>query len=134
MPKFTFDMNLTAAITVDAPDAETAKKWLLETLDCADTNFGAYPNGEPILGEVSLNGAENIALAMIDGEDLENARALVDPKALTDRTMFDLLCENWSAWDDEEESVKEEHADLIEKTEAFIDAAKPRFYPAKAVG
>lgn len=130
MPKFTFDMTLTAAISVDAPDAETAKRWLIEALDCADTNFGAYPNGDPILGEVSLNGEENITLGMIEGEDVEGARTLVDPKALTDRTMFDLLCENFDAWDGEEESVKEEHADLIEKTEAFIDAAKPRYYPA----
>lgn len=35
-----------------------------------------------------------------------------------------LLCENFDAWDGEEESVKEEHADLIERTEAFIDAYK----------
>lgn len=47
--------------------------------------------------------------------------------ALTDRAMFDLLCDNFDAWDDEEDSVKEEHADLIEKTEAFIDANKARF-------
>ena len=46
---------------------------------------------------------------------------------LTDSAMFNLLCENFDAWDGEEDSVKEEHADLIEKTEAFIDAARPRF-------
>lgn len=41
---------------------------------------------------------------------------------VTDATMFALLCENFDAWDDEEESVKEEHEDLISQTEAFIDA------------
>lgn len=44
----------------------------------------------------------------------------------TERAMFDLLCENFDAWDGEEDSVKEEHEDLIEKTEAFIDAHKAR--------
>ena len=47
--------------------------------------------------------------------------------ALTDSAMFDLLCENFDAWDGEEDSVKEEHAELIEKTSAFIDAAQDRF-------
>jgi hypothetical protein len=47
--------------------------------------------------------------------------------ALTDSAMFDLLCESFDAWNGEEVSVKEEHADLIEKSEAFINAARPRF-------
>lgn len=42
-----------------------------------------------------------------------------------------LLCENFDAWDGEEESVKEEHADLIERTEAFIDAYKETPVPAR---
>jgi len=32
-----------------------------------------------------------------------------------------LLIENFSAWDDEEASVKEEHAELIERTKAFLN-------------
>lgn len=51
-----------------------------------------------------------------------------------ERVIFDLLCENFVAWDGEEDSVKEEHADLIEKTEAFIDANRARFYPSAEAG
>jgi len=49
------------------------------------------------------------------------------PVTGAERAMFDLLCENFDAWDGEEDSVKEEHADLIEKTSAFIDALQDRF-------
>lgn len=52
---------------------------------------------------------------------------LQSPSA-TERVMFDMLCENFEAWYGEEDSVKEEHADLIEKTEALIDSVKARFH------
>lgn len=44
-------------------------------------------------------------------------------KALV-KAMFDLLCDNLDAWDGEEDSVKEEHEDLIAETEAFIEKMK----------
>lgn len=36
------------------------------------------------------------------------------------RRLLDALHENLSAWEDEEESVKEEHADLIRRTRALL--------------
>ena len=54
--KFTFDAKLFAAFTIEAPDRATAEKWLREALDCADINAGALPNGDPIIGEASLDG------------------------------------------------------------------------------
>lgn len=57
------------------------------------------------------------------------SRRVVPPIAdSTDyKTLFfkarDLLNNNSAAWDDEEESVKEEHADLIAETDAFLKAA-----------
>lgn len=65
---FTFDVPLTATITVKAPDESTARRWLLDAVDCADTNFGAYPNGAPIVGEASIVKSAGLMLAMIDGE------------------------------------------------------------------
>lgn len=59
-----------------------------------------------------------------DGDDISHQRARVEPMAINDRAMFDLLCENFDAWDGEEDSVKEEHADLIAKTDAFLEKAK----------
>ena len=74
MRQFTFDIPLLASVTVAADDPETARQMLQTALDCADTNFGAFPNGDPILGEVSL--AEDIDiyrhLGMIDGVDCVN--------------------------------------------------------------
>lgn len=52
--EFAFDVCLRGSIRVDAPTEEAARAMLREHLDCADANLGAWPNGEPILAEVSL--------------------------------------------------------------------------------
>ena len=44
-----------------------------------------------------------------------------DYKALYAKAV-DLLHDNFAAWDDEEDSVKEEHAELIDKTQAFLES------------
>lgn len=75
MPQFTFDMRMVASITVAAGTAEQARQWLIDALEAANTNFGAYPNGDPILGEVSLADDVGPVLSMIDGEDLPDQRA-----------------------------------------------------------
>jgi hypothetical protein len=54
--EYLFDLRLSAAIRVRADNVEDARKKLIEALDCADTNFGAWPEtGDPITGEVSLD-------------------------------------------------------------------------------
>lgn len=59
MPKsakvFLFDVTLTGAIRVAAHSEKEARELLAECLDCADANLGAWPNGQPILAEVSLS-------------------------------------------------------------------------------
>lgn len=74
MNSYTFDVPLLASITVAANDPETARQTLQSALECADTNFGAFPNGDPICGEVSL--MEDIHLfkhlGMVDGVDCVN--------------------------------------------------------------
>jgi hypothetical protein len=74
MKQFTFDLPLLASVTISADNPEAARQMLQSALDCADTNFGAFPNGDPILGECSL--MEDIDLyrhlGMIDGIDCVN--------------------------------------------------------------
>ena len=66
MKEYAFDVKLLAAIRVKAADQATARAMLKEALDCADTNFGAWPNGDPIIGEASIDGEPD--LIEIDGE------------------------------------------------------------------
>jgi len=70
MPAYTFDMLLAASITVEADNPHDARAWLVTKLNCADTNFGAFDNGNPILGEVSLADEDAPTLVMIDGADV----------------------------------------------------------------
>ena len=71
MTEFTFDLRLDASISLKAVDLDTAKRELWALLQCASTNFGAWPNGEPALGEVSLNSVADITLGLVDGEEPE---------------------------------------------------------------
>lgn len=80
MPKFTFDMKLDVSLTVEADTEAAARTKLHAAMDCADTNFGAWPNGEPILGECSVNG-NVVRLAMIDGNPPPNASEAALKKA-----------------------------------------------------
>jgi|GEM_PF-2942454 len=67
VPKeFMFDMTLSTSIRVTATSEAEARSMLKEALDCADTNFGAWPNGDPILGEASMIGKPT--LVEVDGE------------------------------------------------------------------
>lgn len=67
MHKYTFDVKLFAAITVDAESEEHARKLLRKCVNGADVNFGAWPNGDPILCEVFTDDGED-PLIEIDGE------------------------------------------------------------------
>lgn len=118
MPAFTFDFVLNGAATIEADDAETARAMLIEALrDSADCNGGSYPNGDPVLFEASL--FERPRLAMIDGEELEAP----EPGCATDLwdDVTDAVSRSYVMLDDEEDSVKEEHADLLETLDALTD-------------
>lgn len=65
MHEFTFDMNLRATLRVDAENETQARDMIESALECADSNFGAWPNGDPITGEAGLRGAP--ALVSVDG-------------------------------------------------------------------
>jgi hypothetical protein len=53
---YTFDVKLLATVRVVAADEPTARAQLRDALDCADANFGAWPDGSPILAEASIDG------------------------------------------------------------------------------
>jgi hypothetical protein len=44
--------------------------------------------------------------------------------------VIDILSDNLDAWDGEEDSVREEHADLIEATRACLDSVDARLIAA----
>jgi hypothetical protein len=69
MHSYLFDVTLAAAVRVEAPDVGTARGWLYEQIDCATANLGAFPNGDPMLAEVSVHGA--IVLASVDDVEIE---------------------------------------------------------------
>jgi len=65
--EYAFDVKLYAAIRVRAESVEAARELLDETVQAADANFGAWPDGEPILAEVSVAGEHNPCFE-VDGE------------------------------------------------------------------
>jgi hypothetical protein len=67
MREYTFDLTLKAAVTVKAENADQALAMVQTVFECADCNGGAWPNGEPVLFEASLDQRPDIG--MIDGED-----------------------------------------------------------------
>jgi hypothetical protein len=54
MPEYAFDATVRIAVRVNAPTEQDARVLLDLHLDCADANFGAWPNGHPIVAEASL--------------------------------------------------------------------------------
>lgn len=67
---FTFDVELYATIEVKAINKSAAKNLLLDRVHQSEANFGAWPNGDPILGNIGLPD-EAITLVMIDGEPVD---------------------------------------------------------------
>jgi len=72
MSEFLFDVRLNASIRVIA-DTEDQAIAMLQSIDANTANLGAWPNGEPILCEVSIfeNAAGGLLRAVeIDGEEV----------------------------------------------------------------
>lgn len=66
---YTFDMTLAASITVTAASEEEGKRMMWDLLQCAQTNFGAWPDGSEATGEVSLQDLGDMELGLVDGDD-----------------------------------------------------------------
>lgn len=64
--EFCFDVKMFACIRVQAKTLKQAQAMVREHLDAAACNAGAWPNGDPILFEASVDG--ELELAEINGE------------------------------------------------------------------
>jgi hypothetical protein len=63
---FLFDVKLFVLVNVHAPDEATAREMLAKALDGSKLDGGAWPNGEPLLMEASVDGEAD--LMELDGE------------------------------------------------------------------
>ena len=66
MNEYLFDVKLFATIRVKAASEGEAVSILKDILDAASCNLGAFPNGDPILCEASIDGEPD--LIEINGE------------------------------------------------------------------
>lgn len=74
--EYAFDVTLTVALRVKATSFEEAAKMLKAELECADSNFGSWPDGSPITGEASL-AVDKVTKDMLfefDGDQAEVCR------------------------------------------------------------
>lgn len=65
MNTYTFDAKFFATITIDAASQAEAEATIRDLLDCASCNAGEWPNGDPILLDMSLDGDLDL---ITDGE------------------------------------------------------------------
>lgn len=68
--EYAFDVKMFAVIRVTAKDENTARRMLEDAMDCASINCGAWPNGDPITAEASMDGDPD--LVSINDDDPEN--------------------------------------------------------------
>lgn len=68
MHEYLFDVKLFAAIRVRAGSEAEARKMMVGCIDASTANLGAWPNGDPIIAEVSLDEPPNDELIEINGE------------------------------------------------------------------
>lgn len=71
MKKYTFNVKLFADITVEASSEREARKMLRETIGGSSANLGAWPNGDPIVCDVSLDDGDQNELLEIDGVSVD---------------------------------------------------------------
>lgn len=78
MHEYFFDLDLRTCLRVHAGSEEEARKLIEDTIDCASANLGAWPNGTPILTEVSLKDPATIELVEVDGNEVPPRKAAAD--------------------------------------------------------
>lgn len=68
MTEFTFDVKLFATIRVHAETEGEARRLINAVFSGAEGNFGAWPDGSPVLGTVEQDNPDEDTLIEIDGE------------------------------------------------------------------
>lgn len=74
--EYAFDIELAGAIRTKATCETKAREELARRLDAASANLGAWPDGSPILMEVSLRGRP--ALFEVDGDEVDEATQVLN--------------------------------------------------------
>lgn len=69
--EYLFDVKLFASLRVKAKSEEEARALMAMSINCNTANLGAWPNGNPIICEISLDCPANDELVEIDGEPVE---------------------------------------------------------------
>lgn len=65
--EYAFDVKFFATIRIPAASEEEARNFIRNNVNCDEANFGALPNGDTIVTEVTIDDDE-IPLIEIDGE------------------------------------------------------------------
>lgn len=71
MANYLMDVELRVSLRVDAPNAAAARK-AVDDLQGNLANFGAWPNGDPALGEIAITMR---GIVEQDGEPVRNGDA-----------------------------------------------------------
>ena len=66
MPEYTYHITLTSTVRVKANSPKEAESLMRKNIDAADVNFGAWPDGTPIVQTVYM--LDDSVLVEIDGE------------------------------------------------------------------
>ncbi|MDR3425524.1 MAG: hypothetical protein P4M13_10720 [Alphaproteobacteria bacterium] len=64
--EYAFDVKIFATLRVKAESQEEARAALAAAIDGGEANFGSFPNGEPIIADVCIDG--EIDLIEVDGK------------------------------------------------------------------
>lgn len=68
MNEYLFDVKLFASVRVKARSVPAAREKLRAAFACASINAGAWPDGDPVLGEASQDGEAD--LIEVNGRDV----------------------------------------------------------------
>lgn len=96
--EYLFDVKLFASIRVKAANVEAARAMLREHVNCASANFGAWPNGDPIVAEASVDDDE-LPCVERDGEDFDDNET---DYALESENRLRLQEAGLTSWDESE--------------------------------
>lgn len=118
LPSYGFDLELKCSLHVKAPSHEAALRILRDKLDCADSNLGAWDDGTPILAEVSLRGTP--ALYERNDEPMNVRPPIVFEPGHAE--LARVLEHAWTALEGEEDSVRDEHRNLLGLMRATLNA------------
>lgn len=116
--EYAFDLDLVCALRVNAPSHEAALLMLRDKLECADSNLGAWEDGNPILSEISLRGTPRLyGTNEPDTEDEAEAPIVFEPWT---NDLRDALYLAVDVFEGEETSVQEEHKLVIAALKAVL--------------